>query len=66
MFVVLVWLIAKEDEPGNIPVLGGMRRNSPLDGVMKRLKWRTPRRLSCLASNEMHHASAATMNVNRP
>ncbi len=32
----------------------------------KRLKWRTLRRVSCLASNKMRHAGAATMNVNRP
>ncbi len=60
-----VWLIAKEDEPGNIPVRG-TRRISPLDTPMKRLKWRTLRRVSCLAGNKMRHASAATMNFNRP
>ncbi len=41
-------------------------RISPLDTPMKRLKWRTLRRVSCLASNKIRHASAATMNVNRP
>ncbi len=48
------------------PRFGETRRISPLDTPMKRLKWRTLRRASCLAGNKMRHASAATMNVNRP
>ncbi len=48
------------------PNLFETQRISPLDIVLKRLKWRILRRVSCLASNNMRHASAATMNVNRP
>ncbi len=44
----------------------GTRRISPLDGVMKRLKWRALRRVSCLAGNKMRHAGTAIMNLNRP
>ncbi len=48
------------------PNLFETRRILLLDIVMKRLKWRTLRRVSYLASNKMRHASAATTIVHRP
>ena len=37
-----------------------------LDVVAKDLKWPALRRLSRLASRQMGHANAETMNLNRP
>ena len=42
---------------------GGTRPIWPLDSVAKGLKWPTLRRLSRLASGQMGHANAITMNV---
>ncbi len=44
----------------------GTRPITPLDVVMKRLKWPTLRRVSCLARNEMDHAGAAILVARRP
>ena len=45
---------------------GGTRPICLLDVVAKGLKWPTLRRLSRLASRQMSHANAITMNPNRP
>ena len=44
----------------------GTRPIWPLDVVAKGLKWATLRRLSRLASGQMGHANAITMNVDWP
>ena len=45
---------------------GGTRPICLLDVVAKGLKWLTLRRLSCLASRQMGHASTATIAVTTP
>ncbi len=44
----------------------GTRPIWPLDSVAQGLKWQTLRRLSRLASDQMGHADATIMILNRP